>query len=265
MRDLGCMVSCVDLCWCVDIVSHNDCRFVEMLASFSFRSKSRGDGKITLTEFEEFFEELSEKDTHDAETSPLACQALIALEYDASSSSEGQKHSGRDERGGENESADATPGFWNRVNKLFHAIDDSGNGDDRISRDELAKHFQVCCSHYSLSIWIWYHKETAARRGTRWKPTIYWRRWMELGQLMRKKVPMASSTLKNGISCDIQCLDANASVVSFSQYGTGMVILSTLLVKTQVLPRQVPRQPRRSRHWSMQKLTRLTHLSKRPG
>ena len=39
--------------------------------------------------------------------------------------------------------SNAAPGFWRRVDELFHTIDNRGNGDGRISRDELVKHFKV--------------------------------------------------------------------------------------------------------------------------
>ena len=49
-------------------------RYVDDMSKFSFRGKKRKDGKITLAEFEEYFEYLAEADTNDAETSPAACR-----------------------------------------------------------------------------------------------------------------------------------------------------------------------------------------------
>ena len=56
-------------------------RYIAEMSKFAFRDKSHGNGKITLTEFEEYFAHVADQDTGDAETSPLACKALVALEY----------------------------------------------------------------------------------------------------------------------------------------------------------------------------------------
>lgn len=56
-------------------------RYIDEMSKFAFRGKSRGDGKITLAEFEEYFDHVADQDTGDAETSPLACKVLVALEY----------------------------------------------------------------------------------------------------------------------------------------------------------------------------------------
>ncbi len=50
----------------------------------SSSKKVGGEKRMSLGIFEEYFEHVADQDTGDAETSSLACQVLVALEYQPS-------------------------------------------------------------------------------------------------------------------------------------------------------------------------------------
>ena len=71
---------------------------------------------------------MAEDDTRNAETSPLACKALVALEYEPPP---GAKDTGADGTIASRKTRDETPEFWGRVDTLFNVIDTRGDGDGR--------------------------------------------------------------------------------------------------------------------------------------
>ena len=91
--------------------------------------------------------------THAHTHERVATQALTALEYNPAPEDEEEYkqqqmkstngNKAKKTKGGGNDAAERTPGFWRRVEALFKTIDNGGDGDGKISRAELVKHFKV--------------------------------------------------------------------------------------------------------------------------
>jgi len=98
------------------------------------------DGIITLEEFQHYFRFIAKDDTGNAETSPLACKALLALEYQPTERDKAEYTPQPANSDAESAALAETHRFWDRVKQVFATIDKDASGS--ITRDELAEYFK---------------------------------------------------------------------------------------------------------------------------
>ena len=107
---------------------------------FTDESEEAPDGIITLEEFQAYFRYVAEDDTGRAETSPSAAKALLALEYNPDDADKAAYTATVPvEKATSATNATETHRFWERAEAIFKMID--ANGDDSVTRDELASFF----------------------------------------------------------------------------------------------------------------------------
>lgn len=117
-------------------------KYMEMMDGFRNGREEDPDGFVDLDEFKEYFRFVAQEDTCNAETSPAACKALVALEYvptpvDVATYAESKRPGAKGKLSAKVE----TTNFWPRVDTVFRIIDLKGDGNGEISRDELVEHF----------------------------------------------------------------------------------------------------------------------------
>lgn len=98
-------------------------------------SSASGSGLISLEEWHEFFQTLSEQDTYMPSTSQACAKALSAMEY-------AEKIAHFQETSPKPRKQVKTANFWPRVNKLFRKIDSVGTKDGSITKAELVTYFR---------------------------------------------------------------------------------------------------------------------------
>jgi len=110
-------------------------------ASVSASDQSKvGNDDISLEEWQDFFRYVAEEDTEVAETSPAACKVLSALEYVLKPTLPPNNDDKMVKPAAKGQIP--THKFWKRVDAVFDFIDSKGDGDGRISREELTHHFR---------------------------------------------------------------------------------------------------------------------------
>ena len=161
-------------------------------------SSASGTGLISLEEWHEFFQTLSEQDTYMPSTSQACAKALSALEY-------ANKIANTQERSPKPKKQVKTANFWTRVKKLFRKIDSVGTKDGNITKAELIAYFRGntdAAEKCVQSDWSWSVRSLAVF----WQvfslfveSVLYvcacirikdtWTSWMALPQMV-KRIPM---------------------------------------------------------------------------